>query len=284
MRNDKLRIYNIPYTTRFNEKFLPGQTITIQGKTFQSTTRVLISFRYRINAENCEHPLIMHFLFDKLYKKITLTNYLLTNEIGEFETNETKINPIEIGKNFDIRIRAHVNFFQIYINRQKFLTYNYRRPVEKITHMIVDGDLIINDIYWSGNFYRVPYDSRIVNNGFGFNKKMFICGTPATSCRQFSINLVHRDDNIALNLNPRFGDNIIVLNSLQTGQWGAAEFSLNPIKTGLLFDIMILNDLYHFVIFLNGSVFYTFAHRSYSHDINGIQVHGDVEIIGIHIS
>jgi hypothetical protein len=88
----------------------------------------------------------------------------------------------------------------------------------------------------------------IFDNSRYKNKKRFCI------CCRFAINLLcglntsPRDD-VAIHVNPRFNENLIVRNSLQKAVWGKEErYGPMPLARGQGFEILILCDPTHYKV------------------------------------
>ncbi|PIO53560.1 hypothetical protein TELCIR_25100 [Teladorsagia circumcincta] len=56
-----------------------------------------------------------------------------------------------------------------------------------------------------------------------------------------------------------------------------------PFEKAVGFDLEIKNEDYAFQIMVNGERFASYAHRLEPHELNGLQIGGDVEITGIQL-
>uniref|UniRef100_A0A914WI33 Galectin n=1 Tax=Plectus sambesii TaxID=2011161 RepID=A0A914WI33_9BILA len=130
----------------------------------------------------------------------------------------------------------------------------------------------------------VPYETGISGNSLGTGKALTIYAIPEKKAKRFNINLLKRNGDIVLHFNLRFDEKAVVRNALQAGEWGKEEREGKvPFEKGVGFDLTIKNEPYAFQIFVNNDRFCTFAHRSNPHEISGIQVQGDLELLAIQI-
>ncbi|KAJ1354890.1 32 kDa beta-galactoside-binding lectin lec-3 [Parelaphostrongylus tenuis] len=113
---------------------------------------------------------------------------------------------------------------------------------------------------------------------------------------RFNINLLKKNGDIALHLNPRFNEKgkgficgkgkpgCVIRNSLVNGEWGNEEREgKNPFEKGVGFDLEIKNEEYAFQIFVNGERFASYAHRIDPREVGGLQIQGDIELTGIQL-
>ncbi|CAG9540907.1 unnamed protein product, partial [Cercopithifilaria johnstoni] len=163
-------------------------------------------------------------------------------------------------------------------------TFDYRVPLQWVTHVSIDGDAVIDHVQWGGKYYPVPYESGIVDGGLLPGKSLCITGMPEKRSKRFNINLLKQNGDIALHFNPRFDEKVVVRNTLTAGVWGKEEREGKfPFQKDKMFDLKLNNESYGIQVFVNGVQFVTFAHRSEPNDIVGVQIQGDVEISGIQI-
>jgi len=275
---EEKKSYTVPYRSQLQEKFEPGQTLIVKGSTIDESQRFTINFHSKTaDFSGNDVPLHISVRFDE--GKIVLNSF----SNGEWGKEERKSNPIKRGEPFDIRVRAHDDKFQIIVDQKEFKEYDHRLPLSSITHFSVDGDLYLNQVSWGGKYYPVPYESGIAT-GFPVGKKLVIYGTPEKKARRFNVNLLRKNGDISLHLNPRFDEKAVVRNALAGGEWGNEEREgKNPFEKGVGFDLVIVNEPTHYQIYVNDHQFASFAHRSDPNDISGLQIQGDIELSGIQI-
>ncbi|KAI1727481.1 galactoside-binding lectin domain-containing protein [Ditylenchus destructor] len=270
--------YTIPYRSQLQEKFEPGQTLIIKGTTVEESQRFTVNFHCKqADFSGNDVPLHISFRFDE--GKVVMNSF----SKGEWGKEEKKSIPIKRGERFDLRVRAHDNKFQIIIDQKEFKEYEYRLPLNGITHFSVDGDLYLHHIHWGGKYYPVPYETGLAN-GFPVGNKLLIFATPEKKGRRFNINLLRKNGDIALHFNARFDEKAAIRNALQGGDWGNEEREGKiPFEKGVGFDLVIANEPTQFHITVNDVIFCNFAHRSDPNDITGLQIQGDLEVTGIQI-
>ncbi|OQR73834.1 galectin-9-like [Tropilaelaps mercedesae] len=93
--------------------------------------------------------------------------------------------------------------------------------------------------------------------------------------KRFHLNLKHNEDTVALHVNPRIEDNLLVLNSYEKSEWQeelrVENLSIVPNKP---FVITILVDAEDYKIAVNGEHQLSFKHRVDFHKVNRIEVSG----------
>uniref|UniRef100_A0A8C6Y494 Galectin n=1 Tax=Naja naja TaxID=35670 RepID=A0A8C6Y494_NAJNA len=95
---------------------------------------------------------------------------------------------------------------------------------------------------------------------------------------RFHINLKAGQD-IALHINPRGQEQIVVRNSFLNGSWGPEERELpfNPFQPGQYFELSIRCGNHRFKVYVNGQPFFNYAHRYRNFpQIDTLQIDGDV--------
>ncbi|CAJ0581801.1 unnamed protein product, partial [Mesorhabditis spiculigera] len=271
--------FPVPYRSKLTEPFEPGQTLVVKGKTGED------SVRFTVNLHNSaadfsgnDVPLHISVRFDE--GKIVFNTF----SKGEWGKEERKSNPYKKGDDIDIRVRAHDNRFQIFVDQKELKEYEHRVPLSSITHFSIDGDVLVNNIHWGGKHYPVPYETGLAGDGIAPGKRLVITGLPEKKAKRFHINLLKQNGDIALHFNPRFDEKAVVRNSLIANEWGNEEREGKlPFEKSVLFDLDIHNEEFAFTINVNGERFCSYAHRVEPHGINGLQIGGDVEIQGIQI-
>uniref|UniRef100_A0A914HA34 Galectin n=1 Tax=Globodera rostochiensis TaxID=31243 RepID=A0A914HA34_GLORO len=271
--------YPIPYRSKLTEPFEPGQTLIVKGKTAEDSVRFTINLHHS-SADFSGHDVPLHISVRFDEGKIVFNTFTK----GEWGKEERKSNPYKKGDDIDFRIRAHDSKFTVFADQKEVKEYEHRVPLSHVTHFSIDGDVLITQVHWGGKYYPVPYESGITGEGFGPGKTLLIFGTPEKKGKRFHINLLKKNGDIALHLNPRFDEKAIVRNSLIANEWGNEEREGKiPLEKGIGFDLKVINEEYAFQIFINDERYATYAHRVEPHDLHGLQIGGDVEITGIQI-
>lgn len=270
--------YAVPYRSKLTEAFEPGQTLIVKGKTFEDSVRFTVNLHGAapdFNPNN-DVPLHISVRFDE--GKIVFN----TMQKGEWGKEERKSNPYKKGDDIDIRVRAHDNKFSIMVDQKEIKEYEHRLPLAIVKHFSIDGDVAITHIHWGGKYYPVPYETGLTGEGLAPGKSLLIFATPEKKGKRFHMNILKKNGDIALHFNPRFDEKAIVRNSLINREWGNEEREGKlPLEKGIGFDLEIKNEDYGFQIFIDGERFTTFAHRLDPHELNGLQIGGDVEVTGI---
>lgn len=73
---------------------------------------------------------------------------------GEWDKKEKRVRcPFKSGEEFDYRIRAHENHFEIFVDHKAVAQFEYRLPLESITHLFIAGDVELYAVSWEGKYY-----------------------------------------------------------------------------------------------------------------------------------
>lgn len=280
------RNWPVPHDSRLERPMQVGQLFTIRGRINDEIpvegddTRVTINLSTDGGGYNANSIVMQtNIRFDT---KETVFN---DKTDGSWGKEEKKKNPFKPGDDFDIRIRALEDRFEIMVNHKDFHEFQYRTPLDRMSHLFVAGPITLYNINWGGRFYSVPYEGEIAG-GLAPGKRLYLSGVVEKKVKRFNVNLMKSNGDIALQINPRFDEskNAVVRNSKQGGEWAQEEREGNcPFKKDTGFDLVIHNEPYSFQIFVNGELFCTFAHRMDPHNIVGLQVAGDVELQAIQV-
>uniref|UniRef100_A0A8C1NUM1 Galectin n=1 Tax=Cyprinus carpio TaxID=7962 RepID=A0A8C1NUM1_CYPCA len=128
------------------------------------------------------------------------------------------------------------------------------------------------------------YVFTIKDMSFKAGMEMKVTGKTKPGCEQFSINIGHNTDAIALHFNPRFSSNVIVCNSNQGG-WGAEHHeSCFPFQQGEEFKLSITFNNDTFYIKLPGGTMMSFPNRFGDDVFKHVHVSGDVKITSIKVN
>uniref|UniRef100_A0A8C6Y4A3 Galectin n=1 Tax=Naja naja TaxID=35670 RepID=A0A8C6Y4A3_NAJNA len=119
--------------------------------------------------------------------------------------------------------------------------------------------------------------SLLINNICKGEQELFF-PLPVEAPSRFHINLKAGQD-IALHINPRGQEQIVVRNSFLNGSWGPEERELpfNPFQPGQYFELSIRCGNHRFKVYVNGQPFFNYAHRYRNFpQIDTLQIDGDV--------
>lgn len=270
------RNWPVPHDSRLERSMQLGQMFTIRGRIIDEipeegeAARITINLAGDARGRNA-HTIAMHMNI-RFDRNETVFN---SNDRGQWQKEEKEKLPFKAGDEFDIRIRAIEEKFEIMVNQKEFHDFDFRIPLDQITNLFIDGPIVLYNIMWGGRFYSVPYESRF-EGGFTTGKSLLISGVPEKKCKIFHVNLITDSGDIALHFNPRFSEEKVVRNSQENGGWGSEEKEGNfPFKHDVGFDLLIKNESYSFQVYVDGERFCTFGHRMDPNSITRLEVDGD---------
>lgn len=264
----------IPYLTKLDNTIQPGQSLIVRG--------VPTGKKFDINlatgpAVEGTDNIALHISWRQNEKAIVLNSF----ENGQWKKEERHGGAtIRDGEPFDLRVRAHDDRFEIFLQHKKLADFHYRVPVNMITHVSVNGEVSLQALAWEGNYYPIPYKGAIPGH-FGPGRKLFVTGVPERDAKKFEINLFAGRD-IALHFNPRFSDKAIVRNSQRNGTWESEEREGKfPFAKDKQFDIVIVSEGDALQIFIDGEHHSTFKNRVAPNQIDGLGIEGDLQLQAI---
>uniref|UniRef100_A0A4W6CPY7 Galectin n=1 Tax=Lates calcarifer TaxID=8187 RepID=A0A4W6CPY7_LATCA len=284
----------IPYLGPICGGLREGMSIYLQGSIPEDITRFFINL---LCGESESSDIALHFnpRFDG-WDKVVFN----TCQDGSWGS-EDKIRsmPFCKGQAFEMVIMVTSQGYQIKVNGNDFHTFQHRIPVERVCAMQIAGDVSIQTINVIGvrpplpegmcgqPVYNppVPY-SNMIPGGMIPKRTIVIRGMVPYGANSICINfVVSRTRDIALHINPRVREGIVVRNSEIGGSWGQEdrELSLNPFMEGQYFDMSIRCGNQRFKVFVNGQHLFDFVHRLQSFtEVDMLEIQGDVQISYIH--
>jgi len=266
----------IPYLARLDNSFQPGQSLIVRGVITGKKFDVNLTTGPNVDGYNGDN-IALHISWREKEKTIVFNSF----ENGQWKKEERHGgSAVHEGKPFDLRVRAHDDRFEIFLEHKKLADFNYRLPLNAITHVFVTGDVQLQALAWEGNYYPIPYRGGIPGS-FGPGRKLFITGVPEHNVNKFEINLYSGND-IALHYNPRFHDKIVVRNTRRGGSWEHEEREGKfPFVKDKQFDLVIVSEGDALQIFVDGEHQSTFVNRIPAFSIDGLGIEGDLQLQAI---
>jgi len=263
----------VPYLARLDNAIQPGQSLIIRGVATGKTFNVNLATGPNVDSDN----VAFHFSWRQHEKTIVLNSF----EAGQWKKEERHGGAvIHDGKPFDLRVRAHDDRFEIFLEHKKFADFHYRLPLNTVAYISVNGDAQLQALAWEGNYYPVPYKGAVPGN-FGPGKRLFITGVPEKNATKIEINLYSGND-IAFHASVRFHDKHVVRNSNRGGSWEHEEKDGKfPFAKDKQFDIVIVSEGSALQFFVDGEHYFTFAHRIQPQQIDGLGIEGDLQLQAI---
>ncbi|VDN59696.1 unnamed protein product [Dracunculus medinensis] len=208
---------------------------------------------------------------------------LNTMQNGDWEKEERHKNPFsKKGNEFDLKIRAHVEKYEITANNVEIAEFKCRIPLSNVEFFAIHGDVKLASVHWGGRYYTIPVEMQFHNGYLANGSTVYIHGIPIGE--RFNIDFVARNGAILFHYNPRFKEKKVVRNSFLIDSWGKEEREGPfPFKKNHNFALEIQNQPYSLQIFCDGEHIGAFAHRAENpaNDYHGLRIAGDIELIDI---
>ncbi|XP_056622457.1 uncharacterized protein LOC130435700 [Triplophysa dalaica] len=210
-------------------------------------------------------------------------------------------NPFKAGEAFEMFIVIKPEGYQVHVNGKEYYLFNHRIPLEKVSALQIQGDLVVKLLGFIKNWNKLsflrwglstiqsefslpvqnpalPY-VRPIPEGLKAGLALYFQGVAGTTGDKFGINFKTGQsdkDDYAFHFNPRFNSNVF-MNTRTNGVWGAEEFGPdNPFKIGEAFDMFIVIKPEGYQVYVNGNEHYLFKHRIPLEKVSAITISGHV--------
>ncbi|XP_022818775.1 galectin-4-like [Spodoptera litura] len=179
--------------------------------------------------------------------------------------------------------------FKVEVNGKFVCEFNHHIPFGKITHIMVEGDVTMDEISYAGANppqdpnLKVPFVVPILGC-MQPDRVIRVKGTTPTGGERFAINLqcgpkLYPDEDIAFSFSPRFNQGTIVLNHFGCSKWGhEVTQAPSPLSSGSPFEFYIYCYENSFKVLLNEQQVCEFSHRIPIQRITHVMVDGDAMI------
>ncbi|XP_055992861.1 galectin-4 isoform X2 [Sorex fumeus] len=298
----------LPYSSPIPGGLSVGMSIYIQGETNEHMRRFAVNFAM---GPEPEADIAFHFnpRFDG-WDKVVFNS----RQSGQWNEEERKKSmPFKKGEPFELVVMIMQEYYKVMVNGNPFYEFGHRIPIQAVTHLQVDGDLTVRSINFIGGNPTpnqgpgvapqppvnlpsmegapvfnppVPYTGKL-QGGLMTRRTIIIKGFVPSSAKRFAINFkVGLTGEVALHINPRLDEGVVVRNSLQNGAWGSEErnVSHNPFSRGEFFDLSIRAGTDRFKVFANGRHLFDFSHRlSAFQTVDILEITGDVNLSYVQI-
>ncbi|XP_022818773.1 galectin-4-like [Spodoptera litura] len=278
----------IPGAYEIPSGIYPGRIIRVKG----ATPSCAKSFAINLQCGPKLYPgddIAFHFN-PRFTQKCLVRNHYDSDTWGVEEI--TKSLPIEAGDPFEVLIYCYYNFFKVDINGKFVCEFKHRISYRKITHIVLDGDITVEEMEFGGG--NPPHDSNLIipcvlsiPKGMHPGRRIRVRGATPVGVKRFSINLqcgpkLYPEEDIAFHFNPRFDSKTLVRNHFAGAKWGDAETEGNlPLGSGDSFEVFFHCYEHSYKVSLNGKHLCNFYHRISVEKITHIMVDGDVMVFQI---
>uniref|UniRef100_A0A452ELS0 Galectin n=1 Tax=Capra hircus TaxID=9925 RepID=A0A452ELS0_CAPHI len=301
----------LPYHNPIPGGLRAGMSIYIQGVASEHMKRFFVNFEV---GQGQGADVAFHFnpRFDG-WDKVVLNS----KQKGSWGNEERKMSmPFRKGAAFELVFMVMTEHFKVVVNGTPFYEFKHRIPLQMVTHLHVDGDLMLQSINFiggqppsnqvcgvslsclptAGRFHGpsgnqdsllpVPFNGRL-QGGLIARRTIIIKGYIPPTAKSFVINFkVGSSGDVALHINPRMTEGAVVRNSFLNGSWGSEERKVpyNPFGPGQFFDLSVRCGADRFKVYANGQHLFDFSHRlSAFQRVDLVEIHGDVTLSYVQI-
>ncbi|XP_048857548.1 galectin-9-like isoform X2 [Brienomyrus brachyistius] len=303
----------VPFTGSIQGGLQPGKTITITGKVKQNAKRFHVNLQCGARA-GADVALHINPRFDNHPTFVVLNTYRNSAWGAEERKYEA---PFPRGSTFTLTIVVNRDKYKLLANGDHFMEFNHRIPFGQVDTVTVDGGVELASISFQnpmapymrprqafpsccpppqafppqyGAFptrpryspsYVIPYKTTI-RGGLHVGRNITIQGVVHPDAKRFHVNLSY-GSGIALHLNPRFDENMVVRNNQVQGRWGTEERSGGmPFSRGQMFTMIIICESHLYRIIVNGVQAFTFNHRHQNlRQISVLDVDGNLTLTSV---
>ncbi|KAL6724194.1 hypothetical protein Aduo_019103 [Ancylostoma duodenale] len=132
------------------------------------------------------------------------------------------------------------------------------------------------------NVSTAPGSLQLDNSTYSKRARV-VLQTVDSGSERFAIDFKNGDDDISLHFNPRFKENVVVLNTFYRGKWQHEERFRSPFQYLKVYTVDFVRDGKSVIIFLNGQFLRKSAERRISlENASSIHFNGDVFIHSVH--
>ncbi|XP_007421577.2 galectin-4-like [Python bivittatus] len=258
-----------------------GKMILIQGCVLYSARR------FAVNLVCANEDIAFHFnpRFDE--GNVIVCN---TQTNGCWGPEERTSNmPFRPSVSFEVIINIRSHGYQVSINGNHILDYRHRLSMHLVQTLHIGGDVSISCINFSGGLNSngmtmcnpaTPFYAAL-SGRFAPFCRITVAGCVPCSADRFHVNLKNiLTGNIALHVNPRLKDGVLVRNSFISGAWGTEERNIAflPFSPGQAFhmEITYLPNCYQVVV--NGLLRFEYVHRIPPCQVDQLEIAGDVTL------
>ncbi|XP_035974384.1 galectin-4 isoform X3 [Halichoerus grypus] len=294
----------LPYNKPIPGGLSVGMSVYIQGVASEHMKRFSVNF---VAGQHAGADIALHFnpRFDG-WDKVVFNS----QQGGKWGSEEKKRSmPFRRGAAFELVFMVLAEHYKVVVNGNPFYEFGHRLPLQMVTHLQVDGDLELQSINFIGGnpppgqtpmgtpgyppsqlptmegppIFNppVPFRKRL-QGGLTARRTVIIKGSIPAMGRSFVINfMVGSSGDLALHINPRLTEGLVIRNSYLNGSWGSEDkkISYNPFGPGQFFDLSIRCGIDRFKVYANGQHLFDFSHRlSAFQNVDVLEIQGDITL------
>ncbi|KAB1273326.1 Galectin-4 [Camelus dromedarius] len=258
----------LPYHNPIPGGLRVGMSVYIQGMASQHMKRFSVNF---VVGQGPGADVAFHFnpRFDG-WDKVVFN----TQQDGKWGKEERKMSmPFSKGAAFELVFMILPEHYKVVVNGNPFYEYGHRLPVQTVTHL---QPPMPNPTYpGPGQYHQQSRSLPTMEGPPAFNPVCFVINFKVGS-----------SGDLALHINPRLNEGVVVRNSRLKGSWGPEErkLSYNPFGPGQFFDLSIRCGMDRFKVYANGQHLFDFSHRlSAFQTVDMVEIQGDVTLSYVQI-
>ncbi|KAH9488839.1 Galectin-4 [Bulinus truncatus] len=146
MSHDHCQPLSIPYTAPLPSTLYKGRSIVINGVSKLNSARFTVNLVCGPMTEIDD----VAFHFDVRFnmstsRGIVVRNSKIRGKWGKEESSASYF-PFTIDSPYEIMICVKSNKFKVFVNNCHFTDFKYRIPVDKVTYLIINGDVSLNNV------------------------------------------------------------------------------------------------------------------------------------------
>lgn len=134
----------MPYVGEVEGGLVPGKMVKVQGSVPPNSTRFAINYQLGPNL-NPRDDIALH-VSPRFVEGFITRNHIVSMSWGP-EENEGPL-WIQPGTSFEIIILCEYNSYKIAVNGRHFTEFSHRLPYNKVTHLVIDGEVQISSIFY----------------------------------------------------------------------------------------------------------------------------------------
>uniref|UniRef100_A0A1A7XA02 Galectin n=1 Tax=Iconisemion striatum TaxID=60296 RepID=A0A1A7XA02_9TELE len=294
----------IPFAGTVLGGLVPGEMVLIQGSVPSDADR----FQVDLTCGSSTKPRAdVAFHFNPRIKKSRIICNTLQKEVWGREQILHQM-PFRVGAAFEVIILVQRDQFKVAVNGAHVLEYKHRLELERVDTIVIQGTVRVQvvgvvpptsnpvspaasltsldsePVMSSSGDLSIPFRMQL-DKGLSVGRNIVIKGQINKKAISFAVNLRESvGSNIALHLNPRLKKGVFVRNSFLSECWGPEETSLDsfPFEAGQYFEIILLCELRHFRVAVNGFHLLDFKHRFQDLSrVRQLEVLGDVSLLEV---
>lgn len=134
----------MPYVGELSNGLVPGRMVKIQGKVPPNAVRFAVNYQLGPTL-NPRDDVALH-IAPRFTEGFITRNHIQSMTWGPEENlGQLRIQP---GTAFEIIVLCEYENYKIAINGHHFADFRHRLPYQKVTHLVIDGDVEIDSIFW----------------------------------------------------------------------------------------------------------------------------------------